>query len=224
MIKLLLLALVLATFPATAGIIFDNTNGGIILQTGWAVTAPNSVLYAGEYHSVAQGFQPTEDVVVSDVSVWAGLLEGANAIDVSLRSDLNGLPGQIIEEWNLVGGMQPWSPNSPSELTLYSLMKPVLLQNTMYWVLMAPGNDTTVAGWNWVTGPSVPNSKTTQSNGTDSSTATWDVPFTNPQAALRVDGTAVPEPPTLVMLALAMFSGCCACCRREGGHARTAVS
>jgi hypothetical protein len=127
---------------------------------------------------------------------------GPNEVDVSLVSDAGGLPGSTIESWQLTDLPSTTFPSSL--VTISSVLDPILLPGTQYWVVATAGPDTydvwtfTLAGSSFS-----PLAVDDTLNGVDSG---WELNSSGRQGALAISGDAVPEPSTLALTALALLS------------------
>jgi hypothetical protein len=186
------LALLLLSGTAKADIIFNTFGPGDTYDrsTGWTVGFP------GTYQDIGQAFTPAGNTYTLERLVLAlGWVTGTNAVDVSLMTAVGGLPGSVLETWH-VTNLPSFGTGGP--ITVDSVLHPFLEQGTQYFVVSSvPLGESTWAGWNWniagTTGPLA-----FRQNG-----GPWSA-FTDVQAALRAEGSPIPEPGTLGLLALGM--------------------
>jgi len=116
---------------------------------------------------------------------------GPNQIDIFLANDSAGLPGSTIESWHLTN--IPGTAPVPLT-TISSILNPVLLSGTPYWIYATGGPDTFNT---WLfTNKVSPFATRTISSGVDSGWLLDTV--NNVQPGLVVSGDAVPEPASFI--------------------------
>jgi hypothetical protein len=140
-------------------------------------------------------FGGTDSYYLDKIELAASLSGGTyeNEIDVWLMSsDAAGLPGTIIESFNLQGAMGPFGANNPLLVT-NSALRPLLSPGTNYWVVVSAPKHT-VAFWN-LSWPPVTGVKAFTYDGNPP----WHYSSAQPAAAFRVSGTVVPAPGAVVL-------------------------
>jgi hypothetical protein len=186
---LIVAGLVSSAVPsAHAAVIFDNFGPGDTYNTGVGWTISSSGSSPGHWDQ-GDAFTPLgSDYRLDTIELAMWLATGTNELDVWLMSDSSGKPGAVIESFYFNGVMQP-APGSV--LLANSVLNPVLLAGTQYWLVASTPGPDTWAAWNknstgdtgphaqWVGGP-------------------WGV-ANDTAGAFRISGT-VPEPSTLLLL------------------------
>lgn len=212
---LLFVALSFGT-TASADTIFSNlpASGPYYGDVGWGVQGSN-LSYAQTFASaVAVGFECNDLYKLDTVSLtlaWSGTDPGP--LNVYLMSDNGGLPGRVIDAWNLTTSDVPnfGELDTALPVTLAADRNIVLHPDTEYWVAAFPGSETVSAAWMIPGGPLNgpfdvgPEAFMDYSYSPDS--GSWSVPqpwLGTPavvgRLGLDVTGTRVPEPSTLLLL------------------------
>ena len=135
---------------------------------------------------MAAPFTPSSAVDLSRIDFGFFSYGGTNNIEIDLRTDAAGLPGNIIQSWNLqLTGFQQYistvSSNAP------------LAGNTQYWISVSALDDQTDVGWF----DSYDELLGVVGFDTGKGWYACSECFT---PALDVIGTPVPEPGTLILL------------------------
>lgn len=74
-----------------------------------------------------------------EVTVALSLIEGSNKVEISLRTDLGGVPDTALETWSLNGLMAAY-PGVYTPITVTSTINPILSPGETYWIVVsAPG-------------------------------------------------------------------------------------
>ena len=208
---------------ATPAVVFDSfLPDGSVNAIGWAITGPPN----GPSQTLGMAFSPSGSYLMNSVSVALGLLSGPNSIALSLRSDSGGVPGDILESWSLTG-LPPWPGLTPGgrdivtypPTTVNSSITPVLEDGEQYWLVVAPGDPATHAGWSWNQNPAGPYLRGTVGllssiNPPD----TWQLyPDSSHFSAFKVFGSPVPEPGTLLLLSTGL-AGLAVTAWRKASH------
>jgi len=81
------------------------------------------------------------------IELAVGLVSGTNQLDVWLMSDAAGQPGAIIEAFSFNGAMGPFGSANPP-LAANSVLRPILLPGTPYWLIASAPVADTWAAWN----------------------------------------------------------------------------
>ncbi|MBZ5723940.1 MAG: hypothetical protein LAP87_02980 [Acidobacteriia bacterium] len=144
----------------------------------------------------AQGFTPSTDALLAQISVKIAMEPAGTAV-IDLRDDNAGSPGNVIESFTA-----PAFQMNGSIVTLDSVLHPLLLTSTLYWVTFTDNasDPNTRIYWAWNDALQLGNYRYSLDGG-----ETWrsDTGFQNVQTALEVTGT--PEPGTLVLLGLPLI-------------------
>jgi hypothetical protein len=175
---------VLALF-AHAGVIVDTfgPNYGVG-NTTWSV---NSVPYP---ESVAAPFTLSSDVTVTQLDLGFYAYAPVNNLEVDLANDHWGLPGSIIESWNLqFVGYQQYIGTVLANAHLHA--------GSQYWITVSATDDQTRMGWFYsyynLQGPV----------GFDNGSGWWVAEGTTVPAFDVIGVTTVPEPGSLGLLGAA---------------------
>jgi hypothetical protein len=87
-----------------------------------------------------------------EIDLALSSLDGySSAISISLATDSGGLPGTMLESWNLNGPFPPFSSTNDIVQTLTPTTPTLLLAGTEYWLVAASAASNTDVAWN---GPS----------------------------------------------------------------------
>ena len=134
----------LATALALMFVIHAGSLGAdpiVLLTALWRRTAPmfleeHGLSVAVRAHlvddDVAASFTPSQDATLVSIAVALSYLQGTNAVDLSLRSSVGGLPGAIIRTVSL-SGLPPFFDLSDTALTLATFdLRPQLSAGSEY--------------------------------------------------------------------------------------------
>jgi hypothetical protein len=132
-------------------------------------------------------------------------LPGFNQVDVRLHEDDSGALGPIIAAFTR-GGLPPFGgAESPETISSFD-PDVVLTAGERYWIVVAPGDSTTEAVWNWAFGP----------GGTLVESFDGGLTYSYREGrmgAMRIEVVSIPEPATLGGLIVA--AAICALSRRR---------
>jgi hypothetical protein len=186
-----------AAAPARASsILYSNlgTSTPSFQGTPLVISGASSIL--GVELTLASSFTLSADATLDSLVLPLGYSFGTNAVDLYLMSDLSGVPGTTLEAFHLTN-LANWGFSSTPLVTATSLVNPLLVANTQYWLVAAAATGTSVFGWNLNnTGDLGLASRINGGNWVSLSGA--------PAGALTVNGTLVPEPASLTLLALGL--------------------
>ena len=175
---------------ARADVVFSNFGPGNSYQTR------SGHVVGGDFRiAVAYPFTPTGNSFTLDrIEVAIALAEGPNELDLLLAADFAGrpgVPGVVIEAFHFSNAMGPFGQNNPP-LAADSVLRPLLVEGTRYWIVASVGPPT-FAAWNFnSTGDVGPYARFQAGE--------W-LPVNGTRGAYRVSGTVViPEPATLPLL------------------------
>lgn len=202
---------------AHADTIFNNFAAGDTYdkETGWGIgndalegqPFSNQTVYTG--FAVAGSGRFSLDRLTLAIS----LILGDNTLDVALYSDSDGEPGTVLETFHLSGAMGAFGKLNPP-LVLDSSLHPLLDAGRRYWV-GASSPTTTLAAWNDNSIGDVDTMAFLNAGITPLSVST------ETRGALRVSGTLVPEPSSLITSGTAgILIGIFATYRRQAGAPR----
>lgn len=128
---------------------------------------------------------------LESIEVGIGLESGPNQVYIWLMTDSGNKPGTIIEEFNFVDEMGPFA-SSPL-ITGTSVLNPILMPDTKYWLIASAENFNTVADWNF----SDPVVDGLRARRYDS--GSWII-SSSPMAAFRLNGSVVIPAPAAIIL------------------------
>ena len=175
-----------STTPMNAAVVFSNVVGNCC--GGFGVEGSN-------YGTAALGasFTSAGNYLMTDaqVMVFQTLGNGGDPnFNVSLFSDPGGLPGS----WIAALGVGLVAPNGGGIVTA-SGATPMLAMGTTYWLVLTPFDASTQIGWEMGGSPLVRLATSTSSTGSGG----WSALGLN-DAQFQIDGTAVPEPSSLLLM------------------------
>jgi PEP-CTERM motif-containing protein len=161
-------------------------------------------------HALAAEFVPTSDSLFLDAELPLSVNVGTPSADIYLMSDASGVPGAILEQFS-VSGLQP-TPTG-TLFTVDSILKPELKAGTAYWLAVTAPDASSDVSWRRNT----TNDFNSGSDlaGLDSSSSlvgpwTFVPTSTDPTAdsrpAFEIDGAAVPEPNSLLLVLFGLTS------------------
>src|SRR5256885_7603439 len=85
---------------ATADVIFDNLNNGVY-QNGAFYFAENQ--RSGESYQTAQDFPLASDYRLDSITIPLATFDpNPNEVTITLYNSVNGLPGSVVETWDVV--------------------------------------------------------------------------------------------------------------------------
>jgi hypothetical protein len=165
--------------------------------TGWTVAGDEMEppLFIPQ-HIIGQQFtsDATGILAVIRISLHDLFLTGFNQVDVRLHEDMSGTLGPIIAAFTR-GGLPPSGGADPPETISSFDPDVVLTAGEDYWIVVAPGDSTTEAVWNWAFGP----------GGTIVESFDGGATYAYREGrmgAMRIEVISIPEPATLGVLAI----------------------
>jgi hypothetical protein len=184
--------------PGLAYDAFNNYLPGDLYDTttGWNVAGDEmeAPLFI-EQHTVGQQFtaEATGILAVIRISLHDMFLTGFNQVDVRLHEDDSGTLGPIIAAFTR-GGLPPFGGADPPETISSFDPDVVLYTGEQYWIVVAPGDSTTEAVWNWAFG----------GGGTIAHSFDGGATYSYSEGrmgAMRIEVISIPEPATCGALA-----------------------
>jgi hypothetical protein len=126
-------------------------------------------------------------------------------VTVSLQADRSNTPGMVLESFNIAPGTLLNLGNSNPVLVLNSLIQPLLVSRTQYWVSISTNIANTIV-WNF----NNTNALDTMASQSLDGGVTWYTPSGSLQGALEVDPYVqnVPEPSPVALLAGGLLAAC----------------
>ena len=181
--------------PAGAEVIFSNLGLGdtYAVSSEWMFGGSESFL--NNDTDLGSPFTPPSDFVFISIEVALTWVEGTNAADIWLMSDVNGSPGELIESFYFTN-LPPVGSTGSALATGVSTLHPLLLEGNQYWVIASASGDAFMAFQFNTTADEGFSSR--EDGGPWTSRSTFDA------SAFRVNGTpavtAVPEPTSFLFL------------------------
>jgi hypothetical protein len=196
------ISLAAAAFSRANVIYSDIDTSGFNPYSGWSLMGTdynngNGMIIAASFDTGSYAGALGSISLAVDWWGASGTGAGTNDFGVSLVADASNLPDttQTLYNWdlpNVPGIFATWSAEVLTPSTTLNLTA-----NTQYWIVVTPGAADTFGSW--VT------SNDTTSQGLDAFETVggsfWNSTLT-PNLAFEVDGTATPEPATLITLGL----------------------
>jgi hypothetical protein len=174
---------------------FGPGNGGNDYNTGLGWTVGND--FSGDNIAVGESFTPSQTGTLSKIVVALQFVAGTNAGTISLRADAGGVPGAVLESFN-VGSLPTDDGAFHTPTTVNDALNVPLVAGTTYWVVASASATDSLA---WMFSDSATGNHATSFDGG----ATW---FANPdsQGAFRVTENlpTVPEPSSLTVLSIGL--------------------
>jgi PEP-CTERM motif-containing protein len=216
-LKLACGAILLATFISGNGkadVVYSNFGpGGTYDCCGAHGIGYFLTIRGASDQQIGMAFTPTSDFYLSQIDLpitWGG---GSNDFIVTLQSDSSGLPGAVLESWELAADLPPLGHANPGAETLLASSAVTLQADQQYWLVVAGGTDTTSGAWNFSSTDALGLEAIRLNGGSFTvDSATW----FNPMSAFDVLGTpvgAVPEPSSALLVG-AVILGLVTCRRR----------
>jgi len=171
----------------------DSYNINVGLTVGWH---PFPELGGDAVTGNQFSFGGTEIYYFELIELVMGHTLGVNELDVWLTSDVAGQPGSIMETFHFSGAMGPLGQYNPL-IVASSVSNPILYPATNYWFVASVPLGSS-AGWN-LSSPGV-SGTFAQKYGT----GPWNV-NNSTMSALRVSGSVVPEPSTVILLSVGLL-------------------
>jgi hypothetical protein len=191
-------AIALYAVPLRADIIHSNLGPGDSFDpaSGWVVATLGSIDHVDQAIAMPFTVIGTNYTFTSaELAMW--LVGGTSLLEISLTADASGVPGDVIEtiSVNLPVG-------DPALVIATSTLNPSLMAGSTYWIAAVASGDLSSV-WKFAGPPGTPTFGTVGysydggSSWSTSSTQPSLPPLTtNEEAAFRVNGAAVPEPST----------------------------
>ncbi len=179
---------------ARASTLFNNLNANPLSKYNCCNSYTIEGSSTAQYFAQGFSFTPSASESVSQVDIALQIFGGTDSVVVTLNADSGGLPGAVLETWNVSG-----LPAPATCCTLQSLAPGVpltLTSGTIYWLIATPGAADTFAGWN------LNNTSSTGPRAVQSSSGGAFSLFgaTDTQGAFDVIGAAaVPEPASMAL-------------------------
>jgi hypothetical protein len=177
--------------PAAADTIFNNFDVGNSYNccTGWTVSGPGSP--PGQFIA-ANEFTAGATASVTQIDIAIGRVVGDGGGTAALYTISNGVPGTLLGSWDFIA--HQGVGNCCAFETIDVNGGPLLTQGTDYFMVLSADN-TTWDSWNQNTTGSTGIDLYSTDNGNS-----WHNNGVTTLGTFRIEGSAVPEPGTFVML------------------------
>jgi hypothetical protein len=116
--------LVFASLPASADVVFSDSPSSYITTDAWSATTS---LYTAAPFVASANY----DLTQIDLGLFNPGLTGDDSVMISLVSDASGLPGAVIESWNVSSVPQ----NCCALVTVTPTQSVLLAAGQQYWVV-----------------------------------------------------------------------------------------
>src|SRR5579871_4960627 len=154
--------------------------------------------------------------VLTGIQVPLAFISGQATALFSIENDAGGKPGAVLDTFTFTG-----SSSTPAILIGVSALNPLLAGGGQYW-LAAQMNPGIVATSKWFASASLLSGQAlgpVASRSVPFPSSQWSV-ATNTQAAFEVDGNAVPEPSSLLLVTTAVLIAAARRCRQTSNPFR----
>jgi hypothetical protein len=174
--------------------LFTNFGPGFSYNTGAGNFAGNAFDGSGNNYAEGDTFTPTTSANFSALDIALSCFFSCpDPVTVSLDANNAGVPGAVLESFNVLGPLLGAFGSNNSPLVLTSVLHPLLVAGTQYWVAVSTDlNDSVV--WNWNSTGDASSEAISTNGGT-----TWFAPSGLTPGAYQVNAT--PEPRAVVLLA-----------------------
>jgi len=186
---LLIVLLAIGSASAAPTLLFNTFGPGDTYNTGVGYTIGTASGYDQGDQFVIGAVTPH---YLDKIELAVGRVAGTNSLDVWLMSDAAGEPGAIIEAFSFSGVMGPFGSANPP-LAANSVLRPLLLPGTPYWLIASAPVGDTWAAWNL---------NSLGLNGTHaerSGVGPWDVDAGETLGAFRITGSVIPAPGAILL-------------------------
>lgn len=179
-----------AVAPMTVGgstaIIYSNFGPDMTFKLGTAWGITGFMCDGCGQHAISQQFfTPGGEYVFWRASVAMVHIGGPARIRLFLQADSSGRPGHVVDSMAIdsIG-------SAPAIYTVTSTLAPVL-GDTLYWLTVAAGGDSALAGWMWnsIGDASSITFASTQGGGPN---GPWDIGPLQTRSAFQIEGRALP--------------------------------
>jgi hypothetical protein len=208
----LLLAGLCFAGPALGYDAYNNFGPGDTYDTttGWGVTGGDYPPFVSRIHGSRFTSAATGTLAVIRIALHNQfhVPPGFNQVDIRLHeADLAGNIGPILASFTR-GGLPTFGGSEPPETITSFDPDVVLTAGNMYWIVVAPGDHSTDAAWNWNSLGMGDRSATSVDGG-----ATYSY-FEGRVGAMRIE--VIPEPAALSILAIGIVVAALRVRRRRG--------
>jgi hypothetical protein len=182
--------LAIGSASAAPTVLFDTFGSGDTFNTGvgYTIGYPGSDYEQGDQFVIGAGTPHYLD----KIELAVGLVSGTNQLDVWLMSDAAGQPGAIIETFSFIGAMGAFGSANPP-LAANSVLRPLLLPGTPYWLIASAPVADTWAAWN-LSLPAIIGTHADRQN-----LGPWNVDAEETLGAFRITGNIIPAPGAIVL-------------------------
>lgn len=191
----------------SADVIFNNfgPNNAHLGNTGWSVANGGPF---GVHLEQAASFTPAASYFLNTVEIAIGHLFGPNRLDIRIHGDTGGTgsPGQVLEVVTIIDQVltfpnEPHINNPPVVVNFSGNLQ--LMQGARYWLSISSDNTTdSWFAWNYNTIEDR-GQRAHRENG-----GAWSMFTGDPRGTFRINGTPIPAPGALALVAALGVIGC----------------
>lgn len=189
-----LICVLLSAASARASVIYSNLGPGDSFANGlggyeYPAYANIGPIYAREISSASSFTTDSHSWRFEGIELPLEFLGGNNSFELLVATDSNGLPGHALQRIDLSG-----IPAEPTIVTVSASGALLLQPDTTYWIVLGVKGIPSYARCGWFGSVTA-----TGNSAIDAGDGTGWIGGSVPAAAMRVNGTIVPEPSALVL-------------------------
>jgi len=172
---------------AKADTIFTDLGPGYDPSIGWTVSGSTSAEVIA--YDAAGTFTSSGSYAVTQIDLGIGNVSGTNGATVELTTDNSGVPGTVLQTWNI--SSLPDFGSTSTTLTTISGITGIDISAGTYFLVVLPGDSSTWDAWNW---------NSTGATGLGGSTGYLAAGNTEPAFDVLGSSISAPEPSSLILL------------------------